>query len=178
MTTRKPRNESPNRPRKRKNRSRPTPKWLRTQQDLDEVARRRCVMILATLSGVEPVSEVIEREKISRGTYYQLETRALRAMLGALTPGAEPDGRGAGMTQRIAELEKKTARLEQEKRRAERLLFLTKQVIKGPVTTGLGRPKRKRASSTSNGNKPSPHSSKANPQPSPSTPTAAGAGGR
>ena len=173
MNTRKPQAVS----RKRKNRSRPTPKWLTTQQDLDEVARKRCVMILQTLSGVEPVSDVIEREKISRGTYYQLETRALRAMLGALTPGAEPDGRGAGMLQQIAQLEKKVARLEQEKRRAERLLFLTKQVVKGPVTIGTGRP-RKRSSSTTSGSKPSPGSTKPSAHSNPSTPNVAGAAAR
>jgi hypothetical protein len=176
MNTRKPHPESPSPIRKRKNRARPTPKWLVTQKDLDEIARRRCVMILTVLSGVEPVTDVIEREKISRPLYYQLETKAVRAMLGVLTPGAEPDGRGAGMTKQIALLETKVKRLEQEKRRAERLLFLTKQVIKGPVTM---RPTRRRkASSTTNGKGPSPLSTKASPHAQASTPSAAGAGAR
>ena len=159
----------------RKHRPRPLPKWLKSSTELEAIARSRCLMVLSVLSGEMPVTDAISQAKISRGTYYQLETRALRAMLGALTPGAEPDGRGAGMTKQIAELEKKVARLEQEKRRAERLLFLTKQVVKGPVTIGTGRPRRKTASSTTTGSKPLPHPTRVSPQTSSSTPSAAGA---
>src|SRR5262249_1356385 len=70
--------------RRRTSRPRPTPSWLVKQSDIDEVARRRCLMILSVLSGERPVTEVVEEAKISRQTYYQLESRAVRAMLSAL----------------------------------------------------------------------------------------------
>lgn len=144
--------------RRRKARSRPTPKWLNKTPNLDEIARARCLMILRVLSGEQPVTEAISAAKISRGTYYQLETRALNAMLTALNPMAAPDGAPdlSGPSKRIADLETKVKRLEQEKRRSERLLLLTRKVIRPvPITTGRG-PKGPR--STRNGKRPSPDS--------------------
>ena len=55
---------------RRKPRPRPTPKWLVRPSDLDEMAKRRCLMILSVLSGERPVTEVVEEEQISRMTYY------------------------------------------------------------------------------------------------------------
>lgn len=148
---------------RRKRRARPTPKWLLEQQDLDEMARRRCLMILSALSGEKPVSELIAESNISRGTYYELEARALSAMVRALTPGSPSDGtsEGVGWKKRIEELEKKAARLEKDKRRAERLLQMTKSLLRpGKVVLNVG---RKKASSllqrsTKRGSKPSKNS--------------------
>jgi hypothetical protein len=97
-------------------------------------------MVLSVLSGEKPVSDAIEQAKISRGTYYQMEARALEAMLAALNPlagrlkGGSPDLSAAAA--RIGELQTRVARLQQEKRRTERLLLLTRRTIRGPVTTG------------------------------------------
>ena len=136
------------------------------------MARRRCLMILSVLSGERPVTDVIEEAQISRGHYYNLEERALRAMLLALMPGNETEG-AETPAKRIAELEQKVADLERQKRRGERLLLLTRKVIKtGPVTTSSGR-----RSSTRAGRKPSKSSATKKPSslpPSPSTPTPAG----
>ena len=169
-------------------RTRPTPSWLLEQQDLDEMARRRCVLILSVLSGERPVTEAIEEAQINRQTYYQLEEKALRAMLRALTPGA-----GEAPTQstegpalrRIAELEAKVSRLEQDKRRSERLLLLTRKLVKpGRMTLGArGRPSKARLLSSSAGPTPSLSSSpsvSAKPTTSPpaaSTPTPDGGDG-
>ena len=70
----------------RRHRSRPTPKWLLKAEDIDQVARQRCLMVLSVLSGETPVTDAIKTAGISRGTYYQLETRALSAMLRSLGP--------------------------------------------------------------------------------------------
>ena len=143
--------------------------------DLDEMARRRCLLVLSVLSGETPVTDAIEEAKISRGTYYQLESRALRAMLAALSPGSADDGASLSHSAKIAELEKKVARLEQEKRRAERLLLVTRQVIKpGALTTGAGRPpkSRTRPRSKTTGSRPSIASTK----PAVTSPTTAPAG--
>ena len=129
------------------------------RQDLDEIARRRCLLILSVLSGELGVMEAVEQAQVSPTTYQHLETRALEAMLVALTPDAQ--GASASPRQRIEELEQRVAQLEKEKRRADRLLLLTRQVVKpGPVTTGAGRPPKRRArpSSTTRGKRPSPTS--------------------
>jgi len=140
--------------RRRPLRSRPTPKWLLDKKDLNAIAQRRCLVVLAVLSGEEAVTEAIAELAISRGTYYQWEERALWAMLSALAPGSEPATAG-GPSARVAELEARVATLEREKRRSERLLLLTRKVVKaGPVTTGAGRPPRSRPPSMGAG-KPS-----------------------
>lgn len=135
---------------RRKQRARPTPRWLMKETDLNAIAQRRVLMVLSVLSGEQPVSSAIEEGKISRGLYYQLETRAIKAMLVALEPGAEAEGDPlAGTRERMSALEEKIARLEKDKRRLERLHFLTRQVVKdGPLTTGAGRPPKKRSSTT------------------------------
>lgn len=134
---------------RRKRRSRPVPRWLTGSSELDGIAQRRCLMILSVLSGERPVTEVIEELSISRGTYYNLEQRALEAMLSALVPGvsAETSGSSAAVpAKRIAELEEKVSRLERDKRRVERALYLTRQVIgRGAVTLGVGRPRKSSA---------------------------------
>jgi hypothetical protein len=137
-------------------------------------------MLLSTLSGERPVTDVIEELQISRQTYHELELRALKAMLAALAPGAVSED---GMDSKIGQLEKQVERLERDKRRAERLLLLTRQMVKpGPVVEpNRGRPRLKR-----NGRKPSRGSTAtaataqatSTPPPPHSTPTPAGAGER
>jgi hypothetical protein len=111
-----------------------------SRQDLDEMARRRCLVVLSLLSGETTLAEAAESAECSPITVQKYETRALEAMLGALSPDASPDGTTTSSTQRIADLEKRLSQLEREKRRAERLLMLTRQMIRsGPITTGVGR---------------------------------------
>jgi len=88
------------------------------------------------------VTDAIAEMQISRGTYYQLENKALGAMLAALTPGAESASTSDGtLTGQLRALEEKVKKLEQGKRRAERLLLLTRRVVKpGPSKVKAGRP--------------------------------------
>jgi hypothetical protein len=178
---RKPRDESPQakaRGRRRAMRARPTPKWLGQTSDLDEIARRRCLMVLSVLSGERAVTEVIEEAQISRGMYYQLETKALNAMLRALAPGGDGESDPAATTsgKRIAELEAQVKRLEQEKRRAEHLLHMSRQLMRpGPVTTGRGRPRKDQSSKPAgSGRLPLSPRKPTSPAALPSTPTSTG----
>jgi hypothetical protein len=124
---------------KRKHRSRAMPRNL-TAQDLDEIGRRRCLMILEVLSGRVPVTDAIAAAKISRGTYYQLEAKALAAMLTALSPSSS-DCATSSASKEVEALQAKVHKLETDKRRLERLLQLATKVVKpGPLTTGKGRP--------------------------------------
>jgi hypothetical protein len=151
----------------RKHRARPIPRWLKERRDLDEMAQRRCLLILAVLSGVKPVTEAIEETGMSRGSYYQLEEKALDGMLAALGP--TPPGRKPDQRAEMAVLEAKVAKMEEEKRRAERLLLLTQKVVaKGRLTfPGRGRPR-----SMTSGEEGSIESEKTSPRPGglPSTP--------
>lgn len=168
--------------RRRKHRARPTPRWLVQRQDLDAMAQRRCLLVLSVLSGERAVTDVIAEAQVSRQMYYQMEERALRAMLAALTPGASEPG-ASEPARRIAELEEKVAQLEQDKRRGERLLLLTRKVMKGPVKGAAGRPPKNppSASSTTGGRRRSRASPKKAPTPSPNVPSStsmqAGEGG-
>jgi hypothetical protein len=87
------------------------------------------MMVLSVLSGETPVTEAIAQARISRGTYYQLETRAVRAMLEALNPlatahrGAPPDRSAT----RIEALIERVRALEQDKRRMKRLLLMARK---------------------------------------------------
>jgi hypothetical protein len=99
---------------KRKQRSRPTPRWLAKPSDLDAVARNRVLLVLSVLSGEKPVTTAIESAGISRGFYYQLETKAINAMLLALAPGSDSDASpdATGLHHRIKQLEDKLTKAE------------------------------------------------------------------
>jgi hypothetical protein len=136
---------------RRKRRSRPTPRWLSNTTDLDSVARNRVLLVLSVLSGEKPVTTAIEETGISRGFYYQLETKALNAMLLALAPGADSDASpdATGLHHRIKQLEEKLEQATAAQRRAERLLFLQRKLASpGPVKTHRGRPAKSTVRST------------------------------
>lgn len=148
------------------------------------MAKRRCLLVLNVLSGERPVTDVIAEAKISRGTYYQLESKALQAMIAALQPGAaSAEDPSAAASKQIAELEAKVAKLEKELRRKERLLLLTRKVVgSGPVTTARrGRPRKSKKKATARRGRASSAASRVAPVessgPGGSSPTRAGAAG-
>jgi hypothetical protein len=189
-TTPRPESDEKKSEGRRKHRARPTPKWLLKRQELDEVAKRRCLMVLEVLSGAKPVTDVIGDGQMSRATYYKLEERALAAMLRALSPTAGPDGTdGQALAEalaRVEELEGKLAKAEQDRRRSDKLFVMTRKLVKaGPLTTGSGRPpgSRNRPRSTASGPKPSSGSARLEATRESgdaiaSIPTAGGANGR
>jgi hypothetical protein len=121
---------------RRKPRSRPTPRWLERSAAVDAFAKRRVMLVLSVLSGAKPVTVAIREAAMTRATYYKLETRALQAMLTALNPlSARPSTRRSELAvaeSRVVALEAQVARLQREKRRAERLLLLTRKTLKLP----------------------------------------------
>jgi len=127
--------------RKRRRTKARRPRWVMDATGLDEMAQRRCLMILSVLSGEKSVDEASREAQVTPGLYYQLEKKALSAMLAALVPGAGPAGAALPA---LAQLESRVAELEATKRRLERLLYLTRMTVKsGPMTQGRpGRPPR------------------------------------
>ena len=155
---------------------------LTADNDHDEIAKRRVLMLLSVLSGEKPVTEVIAEYRISRPTYYQQETKALQAMLEALTPGRNgPKGPSKvdDLLRRVEQLQAKLEAAQRKERRTQRLLHLTRKMVKpGSVTTGQKRRSRRRSSTTTgNGSsttcEPKPTSKT---KPGPSTRTQASAG--
>ncbi len=144
------------------------------------MAQRRCLMILSVLSGEKTVEDVTREAQITPPLYYQLEKKALTAMIAALVPGAASDG---SPPPAMKQMERRIADLERAKRRLERLLFLTRLTIKpGPMTQGRrGRPKKVRLFSTTTGLTPWEPKKTTRPSKSqkatvpPSTPTTDGA---
>lgn len=145
--------------RRRRNRPRPTPKWLKADAESPEaVAQRRCLLVLAVLSGELPVTDAIESTGVSRQLYYQLEERALKGMIRALGPGLEStEDLAQSLAAQLEASQARVKQLETEKRRAERLLLLTRKLVR-PGTITLGRGGRPR--------KYKPRSMKAGPAPS------------
>jgi hypothetical protein len=127
-------------------RERPLMKWLNTSEELDAIAKRRVLMILSVLSGELPVTQAIAQAGITRPLYYVLERRAVEAMLLAVMPGAEmPGSQNLTSQGKIRHLEGQIERLEREKRRLQRLLFLTRKVLgSGPYKTKTGGPRTMR----------------------------------
>lgn len=142
---------------KRRNRPRPTPKWLKAQAQAEgpeAVAQRRCLLVLAVLSGEQPVTDAIESTGVSRQLYYQLEEKALKGMLHALGPGQEAnEDLAQSLATQLEAAQERVKQLETEKRRAERLLLLTRKLVRpGPVTVGRGgRPRKYKPRSTKAG---------------------------
>lgn len=171
--------------RRRQPRPRPTPRWLESSAELDATARSRCLMVLSVLSGEKPVTEAIQEAKISRGTYYQMETRALKAMLAVLNPlaSSREDGSAdlsAAAAARIGQLEDRVRDLEQDKRRAERLLYLTRKAMRlPPIASPRGRKPRRVLPTLIRRPRRRSRTSKVKAPPSvSSTPTAAGESAR
>lgn len=112
------------------------------------------LLVLSVLSGEKPVTSAIEEFGISRGFYYQLETKALNAMLLALAPGADCDASpdATGLHERIRQLEDKLEKAEIAQRRAERMLLVQRKLTTpGPVKTHRGRPTKATTRSTPGG---------------------------
>lgn len=128
---------------KRAYRKRPTPEFLTGEAGLDPLAQRRVLMLLSVLSGERSVTEVIEETGITRQTYYNLEERALRAMLAALAGSCRTDD--DPMKSELENLRAKLSRAESGRRRLERLLMLTRKVVKkGLMTTRKTKHRRRR----------------------------------
>ena len=151
-----------------------------SREDIDAMAKRRCLMLLAVLSGQLTISQAIKDAKISSGTYYQLEARALTAMLEALAP-MTPTESGESRSKSYSSLQSKVKKLEIDKRRLERLLAMASKIVRpGPMKTDRGRktgktPRTRSTRSTRSMTKKSMDNAIEQDQPSTPTPTGAAA---
>ncbi len=94
----------------------------------DEVSKKRVWTLMQVLSGQMGVTEAAKAAQITINRYYQLEQKALSAMLQALSPTA---GRRKSV-QSIQKLEKKSEELERENARQRQLLRMARRLW-GPM---------------------------------------------
>lgn len=94
----------------------------------DEAAKKRVWTLLQVLSGQMGVSEAAKSAQISLPRYYQLERKAIEAMLLAMSPTA---GRGQPL-ERLERLQERSQALEQENARQRQLLRMAKRLW-GPM---------------------------------------------
>ena len=101
----------------------------------NETAKKRAWMVLSVLSGQMGVSEAVREEKLSPSRYYQLETKALKGMVYALSP-EEGQARGT-MQERLERAQRKLAKLEEEQARQRQLLRMARKMW-GTSSLGTG----------------------------------------
>jgi len=91
----------------------------------DELAKKRAWAVLAVLSGQVGVSEASRLGKISPSRYYQLEERALKSMVQALSP---QEGRGRGtLVDQLERAKSRLEKLEEEHARQKQLLRMARK---------------------------------------------------
>ncbi len=100
----------------------------------DEASKKRVWTVLQVLSGQMGISEAAKAAQISPNRYYQLEQKAVHAMLLAMSP---TQGRGQPM-QRLQKMEKRSVALEQENARQKQLLRMARKLW-GPMAETDGR---------------------------------------
>lgn len=92
-----------------------------------DAARRAAVAVLQVMAGELRPSEASARLSLSVNRYYQLEARALEAMVEALEP--RPRGRRGGRDGELVRLRKAKARAEHEASRFQALLRISQRAL-------------------------------------------------
>lgn len=92
-----------------------------------DAARRAAVAVLQVMAGELRPSEASARLSLSVNRYYQLEARALVAMVEALEP--RPRGRRGGRDAELVRLRKAKVRAEQDATRFQALLRISQRAL-------------------------------------------------
>lgn len=132
----------------RRGRVRPRPTGPRALQGSPE-ARRAAFVLLRTLSGVSGPQESAEALGVALPRYYQLETRALQAMVSALEPrarGRQPDGKKEleRLQAEAQRLRRELSRYQALNRAAQRALGLASKPEVGRAQSAAKRVRRRR----------------------------------
>jgi hypothetical protein len=120
-------------------RVRHTPGGAKLGSEAGPEAKRLAAAILEVLAGLRTPSQAAEVLAISLPRYFQIETRALQALVAACAP--KPRGRGRSAEKEVAALAREQERLKRELSRQQTLLRLAQRTI------GLAPPKPPAAAS-------------------------------
>lgn len=133
------------RPRRR---ARHTPGGANLGKGADRDTQRLAAAILEVLAGVRTPTQAAEALGMSQPRYYQIETRAVQALVAACAP--RPVGRTRSTDKELTLLRRQQERLERELSRQKTLVRLTQRTLglaSPPVPDKLpaGKDKKKRA---------------------------------
>jgi hypothetical protein len=123
----------PESPAAKKSRQRHTPGGATLGQDAGREARRVAAAILEVLAGARTPGQAAEALGVSLPRYFQLETRAMRALVDGCE--ARPRGRAPSADKELAALRRQQERLQRELARQQTLVRLAQRTI------GLAPPK-------------------------------------
>ena len=107
----------------------------------EETAKKRVWMILQVLSGQMGVSDAAKAAEVSMTRYYQLEQKALKGMLHALSPAASKE-RGTPVEQ-LARIRKKNETLAEENSRQKQILRMARKLW-GPLAQSEAKKSQKK----------------------------------
>jgi hypothetical protein len=121
-------------------RARHTPGGAALGQDAGHEAQRLAAAILDVLAGTRTPAAAAEALGVSQARYFQVEARAMQALVDSCKP--RPRGPGRNADKELAGLQRQLQRLQQEVNRQQTLLRLAQRTI------GLPSPKAKAGVST------------------------------
>ena len=124
-----------------------TPGGVGLAQQAGPQAQRLAAAILEVLAGVRTPTQAAEALGVSLPRYYQVETRALQALVGGCAP--RPRGPGRSTDRELAALRRQHDRLQRELNRQQTLARLTQRTLglappKAPASAPGGKDQRKK----------------------------------
>jgi hypothetical protein len=124
--------------RPRPTRKRHTPGGQRLGQDASREAQQLAAAILEVLAGARTPGQAAESLGLSLPRYFQLETRAMQALLAGCE--ARPHGRQPSVSKELAVLQRQHERLQRELTRQQSLVRIAQRSIGLPPPTPPPKP--------------------------------------
>jgi hypothetical protein len=115
------------RPAGKRSRQRHTPGGAALGKDAGQEAQRTAAAVLDVLAGVRTPRQAAEALGVSQARYFQVETRAVQALVDSCAP--RPRGPGRNVDKELATLRRQLQRLQQEVSRQQTLLRLAQRTI-------------------------------------------------
>jgi hypothetical protein len=135
------------RPATQRSRLRHTPGGATLGKDAGHEARRLAAAILEVLAGARTPSQAAEALGVSLPRYFQIETRAMQALVAGCEP--RPRGPGRSADKELTALQRQHERLQRELSRQQTLVRLAQRTIglappRAPVNPPGGQGKKRR----------------------------------
>ena len=136
------------RPASKKSRRRHTPGGVGLGKDASRDAQRMAAAILEVLAGARTPRQAAEALGVSLPRYFQLETRAMHAVVASCEP--RPRGPGRNPDKELAALQRQHERLQRELARQQTLVRMAQRTIglapptSAPVSTAGAKSKKRR----------------------------------
>jgi hypothetical protein len=138
---------TPREPKPKRSRQRHTPGGVRLGKDASREAQQKTAAILEVLAGVRTPTQAAEALGISLPHYFNLETRAMQALVKCCEP--RPRGPGRNPDRELTSLRRQYERLQRELARQQTLVRIAQRTIglappPAPSKAAPGKKRRKR----------------------------------